>query len=447
MNLFSKPSPFSSLLNRSPILRLGWTRNRRNVLIAVLTALSIGLLSQVIPRSQAVPLPVRSADSFVDTIGVATHLRYLDTAYGRYEDVIKPRLQELGVRHIRDGGRDPLFFQRLNDLAKEGIKATLVMDPRDGIDPANVVETVIKPTLPAIEAAEGPNEWDVQPQLNYKQQAFPAGVRIYQTELYQAIKRFNPTAKLPVLMPSLAIPFNSGQLGYLPAVDAGNMHSYAGGNLPSQDLDLKWIPTTQVVSGKDKPIVATECGWHTAFADIHASQPGISEQAAAKYIPRLFLEYYIRNIQRAFAYELIDERPAPDQENNFGLLRFDGSPKPSFTALKNLITLLRDPGGSFQTQPLNYSLAGNLANIHHTVLQKRSGQYYLVFWQEVPSYDPQTKRDLAIPAQPVTLTLNASLKQARGYQPMNSLNPLWQVNNPRRLSLSVPDHPIVVELL
>ena len=45
----------------------------------------------------------RPADAFVDYVGVNTHLGYSDTTYGDYEGILKPRLLELGVRHIRDG--------------------------------------------------------------------------------------------------------------------------------------------------------------------------------------------------------------------------------------------------------------------------------------------------------------------------------------------------------
>ena len=47
--------------------------------------------------------PARPADGFVDFVGVNTHLGYYDTTYRDYESILKPRLLELGVRHIRDG--------------------------------------------------------------------------------------------------------------------------------------------------------------------------------------------------------------------------------------------------------------------------------------------------------------------------------------------------------
>jgi len=428
------------------ILPLGRMQRWRYAIAGLFTLFLVGVFSQIMPLVQAFPIPTRTANAFIESIGVVTHLRYLDTAYSRYDDVIKPRLRELGVRHIRDGGRDPLMFKRLNDLAALGIRSTLVMDARDSITPDNVVAEIINPVLPAIEAAEGPNEWDVQRHITYKGQPFPNGVRQYQTELYNVIKKNPKTARIAVLMPSLAIPFNAPQLGYLNELDAGNMHSYAGGGLPSQDLDTKWIPLTKVVSGNQKPIIATEVGWHTAIADPNPPQPAISENAAARYIPRLFLEYFNRDIQRTFVYELIDERPAQTQENKFGLLRFDGSPKPAFTALKNLISLLKDPDGNFQPQSLAYQLGGNLANVHHTVLQKRDRRFYVILWQEVPSFNLQTRTELNVSPQAVTLTLQTPMRQAIVYQPSISLTPIARQTSPKQLSLQVPDHPLVVEL-
>src|SRR6266576_876901 len=48
------------------------------------------------------PTPARQADSFVDSIGVATHLTYGDQVYGNTAMVMQ-RLKEAGIRHIRDG--------------------------------------------------------------------------------------------------------------------------------------------------------------------------------------------------------------------------------------------------------------------------------------------------------------------------------------------------------
>lgn len=380
----------------------------------------------------------RSAFSFVDSIGVATHLRYTDTSYGHFDDIIKPRLIELGIRHIRDGGRDPGLFQKLNQLAQYGIKSTLVMDPRDGITPSEAVN-IIKQVLPSVEAIEGPNEWDVASYMTYQGQAFPNGLRQFQTDLYNAVKSDPVTSFVSVLAPSMAIPYYGKDLGSLSnVVDYGNMHSYAGGNLPDQDLDWKWIPLTQAVSG-NKSIIATEAGWHNAVNDPHASQKGVTEAVSGKYIPRMYLEYFNRGIQRTFTYELIDERQADDQENNFGLLRVDGSPKPAFTAVKNLIGLLNDTQANPTPGYLDYYLSGNTQNIHHTLLQKSTGDFYLVLWQGVDSTTNPAP-------QSVTLNLLSPIQQADTYLPNQSTQVISQTLTPKQVTLSVPDEPLVIRL-
>jgi hypothetical protein len=62
------------------------------------------------------------------------------------------------------------------------------------------------------------------------------------------------------------------------------------------------------------------------------SQVGISTSAQAKYIPRLFAEYFRNGIARTFVYEFYDEGTNPaDQEQNFGLINNDLTPKPAYT--------------------------------------------------------------------------------------------------------------------
>ncbi len=387
---------------------------------------------------QSLTEQAKSANSFVDSMGIATHLRYTDTSYGRYSDVVEPRLRELGIRNIRDGGNDPSLFKKLNQLASFGIRSTLVMDPRDGITPDNAVE-LIKKVLPSVTAIEGPNEWDVNSTLTYKGKPFPDGVVDYQTKLYKAVKGNTATSFVSVIAPSMAFPEDGSRMASLQSVvDDGNMHSYPGGNQPDQDLDTKWIPETKKVSG-DRPIVATETGWHNAVNDSNASQKGVSEKVSSKYIPRLFLEYFNRGVTRTFLHELMDLRAQPDMENNFGLIRADGTPKPAFYALKNLISLLQDPQGSSASGSLSYYLTGNTKNVRHTLLKKSNGDLYLVMWLDVTSTD-------AAVSQKVTLNLVTPTQQATTYLTSQSTAPVNQFTAPTQISLDVPDAPLIVKL-
>ncbi len=123
-----------------------------------------------------------------------------------------------------------------------------------------------------------------------------------------------------------------------------------------------------------------------------------------------------------------------------------GSEKPAFTALKNMISLLKDPGANFTPGALDYTLSGNTTNIHHTLLQKRNGTFYLILWQEVSSFDPDAKQNINVTSRQVTLTLNQPIGSANTYLPNNSKALLKSATNPNKITLNVPDYPLVVEL-
>ena len=96
------------------------------------------------------------------------------------------------------------------------------------------------------------------------------------------------------------------------------MHSYAGGAMPSASLtaDINNPDSDRLRAARSrrglKPFVVTESGYHTALGSdvvLAGAQPGVSETAQAKYLPRHFCAYYNTGIRRTFAYEFVDEFP------------------------------------------------------------------------------------------------------------------------------------------
>lgn len=267
------------------------------------------------------------------------------------------------------------------------------------------------------------------------------------------MKADTATVHLDVLSPSLGRPQRASQLARV-ACDVGNMHSYAGGKKPSQKLDEKWIQSAKIVCSR-KLIVASECGYHNALnKPLNGHQPGVSELASAKYMTRLFFEYFNRGVQRAYSYELIDLKPndKKDKPNfNYGLLRVNGQPKSDFIAIRNLIRVLRNPeqenSEAVVSKALKYNLIGDLKNIHHTLLHGGKGIYNLVLWQEVNSFDLQKNKDLNVPSQTIQVAFEQEIKQALTYLPIYSevkKDSFFQV---KKIELNVPDHPIIVQLL
>ncbi len=424
----------------------------RMALIGLTVGVAIILLLLISANSaQSATSRARMADDFVDTIGINTHLRFLDTAYSERYPLVRDKLTALGVRHIRDGAfvssqssMNDLVYGRYRELAGYGIRSNLVVDPRVmGPVNADKIAQVREMAGPSLESFEGPNEYNLSGRTTWAQD-----LTTYQENLYGAVKGNLSTSDTPVLAPALGRPYPDKKPDLRAYADYANMHSYPGGDKPSVwGLDHYIIPAAREVGGT-KPLMATESGYHTA-ANWTGVHPKVSEKAMGKYMPRLMFEYFNRGIRKTYAYELIDPGPDPNglgREKNFGLLRNDGTEKPAYRSLKNTISLLEDPGPRFETGSLGYSLGGDLANVHRTLLQKRDGSFYLVLWQETSSYDLQAKRDTSVPANKVNLTLDRPVSRATAYLPVNSTTPVKQYASLRQMTLYVSDTPLIVKL-
>jgi hypothetical protein len=394
------------------------------------------------PESGTFREQARPADAFVDTIGVNIHLGYTDTVYWKYEELVKPRLLELGVRHVRDGLRANRkdVVQRLDDLAANGIRSDLILHPADGVE-------VAKACAASVLTVEGPNEPD-----NKKKDWIPSA-RDDQTALYQAIKSDPATARLPVLVSAMANTRDSpGKLGALAgALDFGNMHSYPGGLNPTSggwgiSLDRAIAEERKVCA--EKPIFVTETGYHNRTAQ--EGHPGVPEAVAARYLPRLHLHYFNTGIVRTFSYELLDLFPDPgmtDMERHFGLARNDGSPKPAFTALRNLIRILKDPGPPFAADALGYALGGETHGVRRTVLQKRDKTFLVIFWLEVVGYDIAKRQEIPVSPQEVIFSPGGAFSKAVLYRPVLTPDPISEQKAPKLMMLHVSDEPLIVRLV
>ena len=376
-------------------------------------------------------------------------MHYLDTVYGNYA-LIRKRLIDSGIRHVRDGAdltTDPVYNNlavgHYADLATVGVKVDLIVDPRSSIKQVTTDTISALRTLAGngLESFEGPNEYDISGDSQWVET-----LRSYQQELYASVKQNASTKNVPVLAPSLVQAASVSQLGNLDTIaDFSNMHSYSGGNMPSNQLDQLASLNEDVASRK--PMIPTECGYHNAVGS-NGGFPGVSEGAAGKYMPRLFLEYFNLGFPRAYTYEFIDEKAdtTNDPQMHFGLLHVDGSAKPAFTAVANLIQILKDPGATFSPAKLDYKLTGALNSIHHTLLQKRDGRFYLILWQEVSSFNLQAKQDINNPTEPVTISFANTPQNINVYFPMNSAAASQKFQKTQQIKVAVPDHPVILEL-
>jgi hypothetical protein len=109
----------------------------------------------------------------------------------------------------------------------------------------------------------------------------------------------------------------------------------------------------------------------------------------------------MHGIQRTYLYQLLELGSNKFDDNSFGLVHSDFTPKAGYKAIQSLLQLLSDPGPQFHLGDLAFSLSGDLANVHHVLLQKRDRTFYLALWIEVPSYDVNAKRILPMTIQKV----------------------------------------------
>ena len=440
--------------------------NRSVPLISIIsplrTALSLLLLAALLVyclhvhgktafvQSQAtLPGNPETSFDFVNSIGVNTHLNYFDRIYGNFP-LVEQELKSIGILHLRDGVHlanqdyNLALYGRWIQLGSLGIRFDAVLDPRSNLGPLNarLLEHVDQLAGHAIESFEGPNELDISNVADW-----PSVDRNYEMSLFESTRAMTDESHIRVIGPSLAAASNAPQLGNISTqIDEGNLHPYPAGKMPSiifpEQIDLDRIMAA------DKGIVFTESGYHNAVND-HRAQPGISEAAAAKYIPRLFLEDFAHGVLRTYLYEFMDEAADPglgDAELNWGLVRADGSEKPTFRAMKNLIAELNDRAEPAQLGHLDWTLSPTDSRIHCLLLRKSSGEFDLVFWQEISSYDLRRGLDIENPSIPSVLTFGRHAARVTVYDPVRQSAPLHSFDHVGSVPLAIPDEPLVVEV-
>ena len=409
------------------------------------------------PRITVKAMPSQRA---AEAVGVNTHLNYLGSVYDlHYEDIIKPRLIELGTKHIRDHFGNGKINERYTDLAHQfGIKLLLINNDegtamektRDEVIRLNQINKG-KPVVALIEPA---NERDI-------------GWKNDWTKLCSYLRKFTDVYKakadsrsIPLLGPSFAntrssaVEFSTRCSDAFEGMDIGNLHAYSG-LFPESNLAGGWglsfpqaIANYRKLSG-DVTLIETECGYKmSAGASGH---PAVSTRTAAKYTPRLVLERLQSGVKTVYFYQLINNA------EDFGLLNEDGTPRLQFTALKNFISLFKDSNKPFQTSSLTYSLTGDLKDVRHIVFQKSDGKFLLAIWQGVNGSEGGTKendyKDINHDDKAVQLQLYKKAAVIRTYHPSfdqmpegKGTEPLETLRNVRMVELKVPDHVLIVEI-
>lgn len=394
-----------------------------------------------------VAVPAAPASAFVDSVGVNVHMSYTDTAY-RQSSLVLQRLQEAGIRHVRDGlgttNRDQI--SKLRVLGQAGIRLNVLLgDPHERFGTGSLEQqkaVVINDLLPFVDSVEGANEWDLSGSA-----AWPSELREHQRRLFELFKGDARTAALPVLGPALGNMGNAGTIGDLtPWMDLNNFHPYAGGKPQSEPLGRNLIASKKV--SPSRAIVATEAGYHDATAAT-IGQPGVYEDAASVYVSEMFLAAYAAGVRRTYAYELLDQRPDPamvEPERRFGLLRTDGSPKPAFTTLTRMMRVL-SASGPAGAGTIAYRLEGpRSAQVRSIAVRRGDGAFVVALWTEDAAYDIAARRSLPPTATPLVLRMGTPATQVSVHAPAESDAPVQAMANTDSIPVTVGRGPTLVEI-
>jgi hypothetical protein len=430
----------------------------------------------------------RASDNFVESMGISTKFGFCPGRLCDNYPEVKTLLAELGIRYIRDIPY-PEAWRRRTDLYEDHGIRMLAETGRIWGEPLNLAN--ISAQLDAIKlwgemvvGIVGVNEYDnavyhsceetegCDP--NWSEKSWSKNYLQFQQRLYQQVKADKELDHLPVVMGPMAHLDNLERLENMNSFcDRGNDHSYPGAwGKPSQESGGGTIDSVRSMGEvvvkvhkacSGKQLWITETGYEEAET-IHGQQNQykylVTSKAKAKYLPRIYANYYLQDqIEKTFLFELLN---ATLPGTAFGIIDTDLQPTPAYYGIKNMISLLGEASWNDQTQSwkhpafkpnfLKYTLEGDNRNLKHLLLQKSNETFYLLLWQEVYVYDSQQGRDIVNPNRPIKLKLEGEIiEKANKYLLYNENNPdaelvpLKTWTDVSSLSLSVPDHILVLE--
>lgn len=371
------------------------------------------LIEPLEPRVLFSAVQAQTADSFVDSIGINIKLDRSAYQGTGFTGTVVPALEDLGIRHQRDGlklvenATYRARYQQLYDDA--GIDMLAVWGPFE--DPDGTPDRA--PGVAAlgsdfIEVVGGPNEPDVFDQPSYNglvddrttADGDPidyAASRAYQNDLYDEIKADPATDDLPVLTPAMAFPES---VRYITPANHDTIaaHRYTGFARATNGIN-NWLSRTREWNG-DQPIWITEAG-HVTTPNLNTAQ-SVSERAQGVYLPRLLTEYFARGIERTYVHQLLDIfQSNTNDSGNWGLIRSDGTFKPSYHAIDNLIDTLSEgvwnpttkkwetPEFTPDVVDVTYTKSNNQIRTP-LLLQKSDGTLYFLTFRDVDVFDGLT---------------------------------------------------------
>ncbi len=418
------------------------------------------------PRAHETTNNLATTEEFLDSIGMNTHMGAVKTEYGDVGAVVRD-LRYLDIHHVRDsfGGMtsgtltngqwngDPT--PKLTAFAAAGIKFDVILAANFAAEQAGLDKYA-----DFIDAIEGPNEPEFS-SLSYEGLTKIPAAAAVQKDLYPLVKGDPALRDKPVLQFSFAHSENSKTVGDLSRwADFANIHTYAGhGAAPHTQIP---VDIADSVSAPGRRVIITETGYPT---NDPAGPPGarlgqghnfVDEDVQTRYLLDAALDDFRMGVARTYLYALYDAPGDPqntDQEAHFGLIRADGTKKPSAVSLHNLDVILQSggppvspsprPSWTLQQDPADPTM--DVSN-YNLLLRKPDGDYDLILWGEPRIWTAQLQR--APDPIPNTVTVNFAhpYHSIATYDPLAGSRPVASIADTASVTVSISDHPVVIEL-
>jgi hypothetical protein len=439
--------------------RNAWPSN-----LLIIKSLSLILLSQFLmgfggSQASSVGIGSVSADDFLSSLGVNTHVDQGVSAASCVQ-----LLNYLGVRNIRDGLRH--VSQTLLIHRETGIRINLggARDPRTMVSVGKTMAA-----SDALLSFEGPNEPNNFP-ITYNGQTGGgsgswAAVAQYQKDLYRAIKAEPDLKNYPVFAVSeagaetddvglqfLTIP--PGAQTTFPEgtqyADYANPHNYVTSTRKIYVDNQAWKAADPILNGpwdglfgeygltwrrhfrgynndqlQTLPRVTTETGWDSV-SDIGG------EPTQGKVLLNTYLAQFKRGWRYTFLYHLRDGEGGTDHQ---GLFNADSTPKLAATYIHNLTTILADTRPVPSPGSLSYSITNQPSTVHDLLIQKSSGIFELVLWDENVSG-----------SDTIAVTLGSTHATVNIYDVTVGTEPVRTLRGVDSLPLTLSDHAMIIEI-
>ncbi len=415
-----------------------------------------------------------SVDAYVDSIGINIKLDRNNYTGSDFTNKVVPALDDLQIRHARDGlklvenSTYRARYQSLYDNYGVGLLGIfgLFEDPNGTPDRA---PDVAKLAPGVVEAIGGPNEPDVFTQPTYKgvdddrqtNDGDPidyAGSRLYQNDLFADVNADSATQDITVATPAMAF---AESVRYInPAShDVIAQHRYTGTFTHTRGIN-NFFNRTREWNG-DQPIWITEAG-HVTTPNLNTPQ-SVSERAQGVYMPRMLTEYFGRGVERTYIHQLMDIGSSNTSDTqNWGLIRNDGTLKPSYNALDTLIDTLNEATWNTTTKEwVSPNFTPDAIDVSYTkssnqirtpvVLQKSDGRFYFLTYRDVDVVNPDTKANIDYGQLDLDITFNGNAVSSFTHWRFNDNGDLVDVggtlsSRDSKLSAGISDEMSIIEV-